>query len=465
VNKLDRLFSARSIGIVGASNNPRKASHQVICTLLYQGYTGQIYPVNPNEIDVLGLPCYPTLLDIPFAVELIVIGLAAEGVVDVMRNAAKRNDIAGAVILSAGFAETALPERVDMEREVVEIARQAGIRVVGPNCVGLINSENRLCTGFIPGLKMKMGNLGFITQSGAFGGAFLMLAGDQPEPLGFSKFGHVGNMSDVTNLDLLEYFGSDPQINTIGMYLEGVEDGRALMRLAQAISKRKHIFVLKVGRTEIGSLATLSHTGTLAGSDQVYSAALKQAGAIRVQTLEELVDACKASSMLHRPRGRNICVLTEAGGPGIIAMDEIGQDGTLQLAQISDRTRQELENCLPPMAMVCKPNGYVDMTAAAMEQEHAEALRLVLEDPSVDSVLLISLPPTFLPAIDVAYAVTGVIKDHQKPVAICFLRGEAMLEARRYFEQNGIPTFDTPDRAARALIDLTCAADRIDTIE
>jgi acetate---CoA ligase (ADP-forming) len=458
---LSALFQARSIAIIGASNNPRKASYHVIHTLLSEGYEGDIYPVNPNEKDVLGLTCHASVRDIPGLVELAVISLPAEAVVAVMRQAAERGDVRGAVILSAGFAETAIPERVDMEHEIVHIAREANMRVVGPNCVGLICTDNQLCTGFIPGLKMKKGSLGFITQSGALGGSFLMLAGDQPEPMGFNKFAHVGNMSDVTNLELLEYFGMDPEITAIAMYLEGVQNGRTLMRLAREITTRKPIFVLKVGRTEIGSRATLSHTGALAGSDQVYSAALKQAGAVRVETLEELLDASRAATMLPRPHGRRICVLTEAGGPGIIAMDEIGQSGTLQLAQISEDTRLKLEHCLPPMAMICKPDGYVDMTAAAMEKEHAEALRLILKDPGVDSALLISLPPTFLPALDVAQAIAEVIQQYQKPVGVTFMRGEAMLEARRYLEQRNIPTFDTPDRAARAMIDLTRAAARI----
>jgi acyl-CoA synthetase (NDP forming) len=461
-NDLTALFHARSIAIVGASKNPRKASHQVIRSMLGEGYTGTLYPVNPNETEILGLSCYASVLDIPAPLELVIISLPAEAVLAAIQQAAGRKDICGAVILSAGFAETAIPEQVNLEREIVDTARCAGIRVIGPNCVGLICTDNKLCTGFIPGLKMKKGGLGFITQSGALGGSFLMLAGDQPETFGFNKFAHVGNMSDVTNLEILQYFGEDPEVEAIAMYLEGVQDGRELMRLIKDVSRRKPVFVLKVGRTEIGSRATLSHTGTLAGSDQVYSAALKQAGAVRVETLEELLDASKAATMLPRPQGRRVGVLTEAGGPGIIAMDEIGRSSALQMALFSEATRQKLENCLPPMAMICKPDGYVDMTAAAMEKEHAEALELILSDPGVDSAILVSLPPTFLPAIDVARAVADVIHRHQKPVVVCFMRGEAMLEARRYLERYGIPTFDSPEKAVRALIDLNRATTRLE---
>ncbi|MCC6956456.1 MAG: acetate--CoA ligase family protein [Anaerolineales bacterium] len=455
---LESLFYARSIALIGASNNPRKASNQVISTLLEKGYSGKVYPVNPNEEKVLGLRCYPAVEEIADPIDLVVISLPAEAVIPAIEGIARRGDVYGVVVLSAGFAETAIPERVALETKIIEISRLAGMRVVGPNCVGLLCTDNRLTTGFIPGLKMEKGSLGFITQSGAFGGAFLMLASDQPKPLGFNKFGHVGNMADVSNLDLLKYFGSDPEINAISMYMESAPDGRKLMTMLEDISRRKPVFVLKVGRTPIGSRATLSHTGALAGSDQVYSAAFKQAGAVRVETLEELLDASKATTMMPRPGGRHIAVLTEAGGPGIIAMDEIGRDKSLQMAHLAPETRRKLEHCLPPMAMICKPEGYVDMTASAMEKEHAEALDAILADPGVDSAVLISLPPTFLPAIDVAKAITEVIHHHQKPVAVCFMRGEAMMDARCYLEGNGIATFESPQRAARALINLTAAA-------
>jgi len=200
------------------------------------------------------------------------------------------------------------------------------------------------------------------------------------------------------------------------------------------------------------------HRGAFKWADQVYSAAFKQAGAVRVETLEELLDASKAATLMPMPSGRHIAVLTEAGGPGIIAMDEIGRDGSLQMADFSPETREKLESCLPSMAMICQPEGYVDMTAAAMEKEHAVALDAILADPGVDAAILISLPPTFLPAIDVAKAVAKVIHQHKKPVAVCFMRGEAMLEARSHLENVGIATFETPQRAARALIDLTNAA-------
>lgn len=460
-SSLHSFFYPKGIAVVGASKNPNKASHQILRSMVVEGFTGNLYPVNPGETELLGLKVYPSLAAVPGECDLVVIAVPAPHVPGVMREAAARGDVKAAIIVSAGFSETGIPERVALERETLEIAKQAGIRVMGPNCVGVINTENNLVTSFHPGLKMVKGNIAVFTQSGAAGGTILMAGHAEPAPMGFAKWGHVGNMSDVTNLELLEYFGEDPTVKVIAGYVESVRDGRELMRLADRITRKKPILLLKVGRTELGSKAALSHTGALAGSDRVYDAALAQCGIIRVQTMTELVDAARAISMLPMPKGNRVCILTEAGGPGIIAMDELGADGSVTLAPLTQETQEKLAKVLPPMAMIAKPNGYVDMTAAAMEKQHAEALRIVLEDPNVDSVILISVPPTFLPAEWVAREVAKVAKTYDKPVVINFMMGESMAAARRHLEENGLPTFETPERAARALINLTKAAARL----
>ena len=454
----EHIFYAKSIAVVGASNNPSKAAHQIIKTMLKGGYLGNIFPVHPKEKKVLGLECYQSILEIREKLELLVIGVPAKEVRKIIMEASTRGDIKAAVIISAGFSETGIPELVELEEKIVQIAKKAGIRIFGPNCIGIINSDTNLSTSFAPVSGTANGTLAFITQSGSFGGSLLMLAEESPKPLGFNKWAHVGNMSDVSNIEILEYFGNDPNISSIGMYLEGLTHGKELLRIAKKITQKKPLFLLKVGKTELGSRATLSHTGIIAGSDKVYDAAFKQSGIIRVDNMEELLDSLKAASMLPKPKGKKICVLTEAGGPGIISIDEITKDNYLQLAPITDQTKDQLRNILYPMATICKPNGYIDMTAAALEKEHAESLRLVLEDPNVDSVILISLPPTFLPALNVAKNIVDVINNFDKPVAVCFMKGKSMVESRKYLENNNIPTFDTPRRAARALVNLTKAS-------
>jgi acyl-CoA synthetase (NDP forming) len=454
---LREIFESRSVAVVGASKDPSKAGHQVVRTLLAVGYLGKVYPVNPNENEILGLPCYSSIAEIKEPLDLIVICLPGKAVITVMEEAEQRGDVKGVVVLSAGFAETAIPKNVEMQRQLVEIAHSAGIRVFGPNCIGIMNPDLKLVTGFHPGVSLIPGNLGYVTQSGALGGSLVTQALSQPKPMGFARFGHVGNMCDVSNLELIEEYGNDPRIEVILVYLEGVQDGRELIRVAGQVIKNKPVLVLKVGRTEIGSKAALSHTGTLAGTDAVYNGAFKQCGVVRVNTVNDLIAGAKAISMLPKPRGKRVCILTEAGGLGVISMDEVEASGVLELASMSQETCEKLTAVLPPMAMVCKPNGYVDMTAAAMAKEFGEAMRLVLSDPSVDMVLLNSIPPTFLPAMDVVQAIVPVVKEFDKPVVSCFTVSQAMVETRRYLEENGVPTFDTPDYAVRALATLTQA--------
>lgn len=456
-SSLAEIFDAQSVAVVGASADPGKAGYQVLKTLLTMGYQGQVFAVNPKEREILGVVCYPSILDIKSPLDLLVISLPASHVLGAMKQAVQRGDIRGAVVLSAGFAETAVPELVEAEQELVRLAKSAGIRVFGPNCLGIINCQSRLSTSFAPGLTFKPGKIGYISQSGATGGAILMLGADQPNPLGYSKFAHVGNMCDVSNLELIEAYGSDPSIDLIVLYMEGVRDGRKLLEIASRVTRSKPIVLFKVGRTDLGAAATLSHTGTLAGSDAVYDAAFKQSGIVRVSSLEELVDSAKLISMFPKTAGNRVCVITEAGGLGITCIDQISRDGVLRLSSLGSDTQERLSSILPAMAVVAKPNGYVDMTAAALTREHCESLRAVLEDPSVDSVILITLPPTFLPALEVAKGLAAVVKEFDKPVLVCLMKGEPTEEARKYLEENGVPTFDTPDRAAMALGALTRA--------
>lgn len=454
-DRLMSVFTPRSIAVIGASNAPGKAGYQVLRSLRQARYRGRIFPVNPREKTILGLAAWTSILEIPGPLDLLIISVPAMSVGPIVRDAEIRGDVKGAIILSAGFSETGDAELVKAERELSNVAQRSGIRIFGPNCIGIINPSHRLITGFAPGIRLIPGDIGYITQSGAFGGALLMLAAVQPRPLGFAKFAHVGNMCDVSNLELLDLFARDPDIRVVAMYMEGVRDGRSFIDLSSRASARKPLFVLKAGRTDVGAKAALSHTGTLAGSDSVYDAAFRQGGAIRVRTLQELSDAAKAASMLPRPRGRNVCVLTEAGGPGILCMDELASRGVLTPVELAESTKSRLRTILPSMSVISRPPGYVDMTAAAMAAEHASALRYILADPDVDSVIIISVPPTFLPAMDVAKGLAEAAASRKKPVLVCLMRGEPVAKARAYLEARGIPTFDTPEGAAAALSALT----------
>jgi len=461
MEEFDRIFYPDTVAVVGASNNPVKAGYHITRTMIDEKFKGMIYPVNAREKEVAGLKCYASILDIKDKLDLIVIVVPAQYVYDVFVEADKRGDVKGAIILTAGFSETGDPKLMDLEDRIVELARKTNIRVFGPNCLGIINFDNNLITGFAPGLKMTQRDIGFVSQSGALGSSVLMLAGEQPIPLGFNKWGHIGNMCDVSNLDLLNYFGQDKRINTIGMYTEGVKDGRQFLKSSREVSAQKPVFLFKVGRTHMSKKAALSHTGNLAGSDNLYKAAFRQGGIVRVENMEEMVDSCKASSMLPRAKGRRVCVLTNAGGPGIIAMDEIEKDRYVQLAPVSQKSIKKLSKVLPSMAMICEPNGYIDMTAAAMEYEHTESLKIVLEDENVDAVVLIAIPPVYLNPVSLAKAIEDALEKYNKPVTICFMRSEIMDEARKYLEERDLPTFDTPDRTTRALINVIKASDNL----
>ncbi len=448
---LDYYFYPESLAVIGASTNPYKAGYQIVKNMLDYGFAGKVYPVNPKETEVLGLPCYPTLNDIPGNLDLIVIAVPSPNVKSVMKEAALRGGIKAAIVVAAGFAETKVPELVEQEKEIVAIAHQAGIRVFGPNCVGIQNTRNNLDTTIEPPVVKTQGDISVITQSGAMGGITLLFMEEQPTPLGFAKWAHVGNMSDVDILEILEYYGEDQDTQVVGMYMEGIRDGQRFLDIASKVTKEKPVIILKVGRSEIGSRAAASHTGALAGSDKIYDAAFAKCGVTRVDHIEELVDVAKGFSMQPLPYGNRVCILTEAGGPGIVAVDQLGFAKNAQLACISAEGREKLEACLPSMASICHPDGYIDITAAAMSEHHVDALKIVLDEPEVDSVILITVPPTFLPPVELAQSLLPTLRAAKKPVFVCFLAGKWCDEANTLLEVNGIPTFKMPGQAVRVV--------------
>lgn len=451
---LDYFFFPESVAVVGASNNPGKAGFQVIKNLTRLGYEGRVYPVNPQERQINGVPCYSSLSEIKDKVDLVVITAPARSVIPVVREAAARGDIRAIVVVSAGFRETKTEEGVKMEKELVEVARQAGIRLFGPNCTGVINTSIKLDTTIEPTVEQVPGGVSIFSQSGAMAGSILLFAESQPRPLGFSKWAHVGNMCDVNTLDVISYYGHDPTTKVVGIYMEGFDQGRKLIEVAGGVTPHKPVLVLKVGRNDLGAKAAYSHTGALAGRDEVYEAAFKRCGITRVQGLRELIDTAKAMSMQPLPGGNRICILTEAGGPGTMAMDELGRCRQARLASISETGRQKLKKALPPIAIICQPDGYIDITAAAMEEHHGRSLKIVLEEEEVDAVVLISVPPTFLPPESLAGELIRTARNCSKPVLTCLLAGKWVHEARRMLENEGLPTFDTPEQAVRAMVNM-----------
>lgn len=447
---LDNFFYPDSIAVVGASKDPGKAGFQVVANLL-RGYKGHVFPVNPKLDELQGIKCYKSILDIEEKIDLLVITVPAKGVLATVEQAIERKDIKAIVVVSAGFGETKTEEGIAMEKQLVKYAKDNDIRVFGPNCTGVINTQMSLDTTIEPTVEQVQGGVSVFSQSGAMAGSILLMMENQPRPLGFSKWAHVGNMCDVNMLDVLKYYGTDDSTNVVCMYIEGFGEGRELMECAKEVTKKKAVLALKVGRNELGAKAAFSHTGSMAGKDEVYEAAFKKCGITRVDNLIDLVDMAKALSMQPLPKGGKICILTEAGGPGSMAMDELGKFPQLSLAHISDEGRKKLEDLLPPMAMVCKPDGYIDMSAAAMADAHAQALQIVLDEPDVDAVVFITVPPTFLPPEDVANAMLKHEYNSDKPVMTCYLAGKWVASARAMHEEAGWPTFDTSEECVRVL--------------
>jgi len=451
---LEHFYNPDGIAVVGASQNPIKAGYQVVRNLTQRDYHGAVYPVNPGADNIDGLKCYPSLSSIENHVSLVLITTPAAQVVGIMQEAADRGDVKAVVVLSAGFSETKVPENAAMEKKLLEIARGAKIRVLGPNCTGVIDTATGLDTTIEPTVAQNRGGISVFSQSGALGASILCFMDDQPTPLGFNKWTHSGNTCDIDVLDALNYYGNDPSTKNILIYSEAINKGREFIEAAQRISPQKAILVLKVGRTELGIKAAYSHTGSLAGVDQVYEAAFRKVGALRMAGLEDMIDTAKALEMQPLPKGNRICILTEAGGPGSMAMDEIGAFPMIKLAEISAAGQQRLKEVVPPISLICQPMGYIDITAAAMEEHHTEALKCVLAEDGVDGVILLSVPPTFLSPESLARSLALAARDSKKPVLTCLLAGKWVREARKILEEARLPTFDTADRAARTMINL-----------
>lgn len=451
---LHTFFHPESIAVVGASADPGKAGHQVIKNLLRGPYEGKIYPVNPRGGELLGLSCYTDLLEIPGRLDLVLITVPAVAVPSIFDDISKRQDVKSVVVVAAGFSETKTDEGKAREDYIVKLAKENKIRVFGPNCTGVINTYLNMDTTIEPPVELKQGKISVFSQSGAVAGSILAMLEDQPVQVGFSKWAHVGNMCDVDVLDVLEYYGEDDTTEVVCVYLEGFSDGRKLIEMATEMASQKHILVLKVGRSDLGAKAAFSHTGALAGNNEIYDAAFRKSGIVRVEDLNDMVNTTKAFVSQPLPKGNRVCILTEAGGPGSMAMDLLGSSPDMQLAHISEEGQKRLKEILPDIAIICQPDGYIDMTAAAMAEAHAEALDIVLSEEGVDSVILITVPPTFLPPVDIAEALIGYeyTNEVKKPIYTCFLAGEWVREARVLLEENGWPTFDIPEQAVRALI-------------
>jgi acetyl coenzyme A synthetase (ADP forming)-like protein len=464
---MHRFFNPNSVAVVGASRKIMKAGHVIFKNFADDKrrgvFKGELYPVNPHEDYILGFKCYPSLTEIPGKVELIVIAVPAEVVPQIMEDAAKKK-VKVAVIISGGFGEIGNRQ---LEKRVKTIAEKAGIRVLGPNCLGVYDSNTGVDMLFLPETKVLTtgdevvatprpmpGPIAIVTQSGAFGVAALdYLAGRQ---LGVSKFVSFGNKIDVDESEMLEFLLHDEQTRVILLYAESIEAGRKFMKVAREVTKEKPIVALKSGKTEAGIRAALSHTGAIAGSDRIYDTVFAQVGVIRVQNMEEFFDVGKALAFQPPAAGKNVAIITSAGGPAIMAADEC-ESGGAHVKKFSDETIEKFEALkregkIPSFATNLNP---LDLTGSVTSEMFVEGTKILLEDPEIHSIIVIGLHHAPALQEDFVDRVSGLVRKYTKPVVACDIgETEMALYIRSRFDKQGIPAYPSPEDAAKAVVAL-----------
>jgi acetyl coenzyme A synthetase (ADP forming)-like protein len=439
---LEALFSPRSVAVIGASANPEKLGYLVLDNVLRYGYSGPVYPINPNAGEILGRPCFKRVSQVPGPVDLAVIAVPNKFVAEVMHDCGEKK-VAAAIIITAGFREAGAEGR-QMEREVIETARKNGIRVVGPNCLGIIDTNSSLNASFAAGMP-EIGKISFMSQSGALCTAILDWAA--LNGLGFASFVSLGNKGDLNETDFLEVWREDPNTSVVMAYLEGVVNGDAFMDAARRLTKTKPFIAVKSGTTSAGSRAVSSHTGTLAGSDIAYETAFRQTGIIRARSVSELFAYSTALAYQPLPQGRRVGIITNAGGPGIMATDACEKSG-LQLATLTQETVSHLREVLPPAANHYNP---IDVLGDARSDRFAAALQAALKDPGVDAIILLLTPQAMTEIEKTAEEVVTISHGSEKPVLACFMGGKNVAPGNKILGAGRIPFYAFPEEAADAL--------------
>ena len=456
MEKIEAIFSPGSVAVVGASTTPGKVGHDIFANILRGGYQGVLYPVNPSAKAVLSVRAYPAITEIPDPVDLAMLILPPQPALGALEEAIRKG-VKGVVVVSAGFREVG-PEGRAIEDRMVAMCREAGVRMVGPNCLGVINPQPsvRLNASFSARMP-NAGNISFISQSGALCTAVLDFAADRD--FGFSKFISIGNKADVDELDLLQYLHQDLDTDVIMLYVEELRRGASFIEAVKNITSGDRptpVLVIKSGRTPAGAQAAASHTGALAGTEAVYDAIFEQSGVIRVDTIDELFDfgnafAFKSESALGKvtrriPYGNRVAIVTNAGGPGIVATDMTVSSG-LQLAKLQPETIEVLASHLPATANIHNP---VDVIGDATQERYENALAAVIRDEGVDGALVILTPQSMTNALETAKAVTKIARHAHKPILCSFMGIVDVSAGVDYLQEQGYPVYRFPENAAKS---------------
>ena len=440
---LKAIFKPESVAIIGASRTPGKVGHTLLRNLMECGYGGEIYPINPHADEILGVKCYPTVLEVPGDVDLAVIAVPAPIVLEVAEECGRKG-VKALIVISAGFREIGR-EGAERERRLLEIARRYGMRIQGPNCLGVIDTYTPLNLSFAPAMPRR-GSIAFISQSGALGTAALDWA--MGEGIGFSHFISLGNKADLNEVDFLEALGGDEGVKAIILYVESIEHGQRFIEVAGEVSRRKPIIVLKGGVSKAGSRAAGSHTGALVGSYTAYKAAFRKSGVLSTEGVEELFNYAVALTEQPLPRGEGVAIVTNAGGPGIVFTDLCERYG-VELARLSPKTHRALREVLPPEAATGNP---IDVLGDAGADRYRYALERVMADDRVYAAAVILTPQAMTESLGTAEVIVEMRERFpEKPIMAVFMGGGEVEEAVKYLKEHGVPCFDFPEKAVRTL--------------
>lgn len=453
---LDKLFYPASIAVIGASNNEIKWGGRILKNIL-SDFKGKVYPVNPGEKSIQGLASYSSVMDIPDEVEMAMIIVPAKFVLSVAEECGKKG-VRGLIVVSAGFSETG---NKDLEKQLLSIVKKYEIRMIGPNTLGIVNEPAGLNASII-GRLPSPGSISFITQSGSLGLALAEWTIDTG--IGLSKVISTGNKADIDDVDLIEYLNSDVSTEVIAMYVEGIKRGREFIEAVRKVNKP--IVAIKTGRSKRGAKAVFSHTGSIAGSDEVYSAAFRQAGILRVDDIDDLFDAALAFSCQPLPVGNNVAILSNGGGASIVAADECERQG-LNIADLSERTRERIKSVIPEFASNSNP---VDTAGTVSFKIYNDSIQALHDDPNVDAIVVIYVHTMMSNAMPPAEAVVEIRQKcmkakSTKPIITCWMGGAGTEQGVEILKSGCIPNYPVPERAVKALASLIKHREFLDKVK
>jgi acyl-CoA synthetase (NDP forming) len=444
------LFDPRSVAVIGASGNPLKMGHQCMLSLRDSAFPGPVYPIHPQEKEILGRSVYPSLNQVPGEVDLAILVVPASEAISAVQSCQKKG-VRGAVVITAGFREIDSPEGGQLQEEMAAVANRGGMKIIGPNTFGMVNVHAHLNASFTPVFsRLKPGPITVVSQSG--GVSHLIAYQAMDEGVGLAKVVGLGNRCNVDFADLLPFLGEDPRTGCIILFVEGLDKPRALLDVLKKVVLRKPVVAMKAGKYAVSVQAARSHTGSLAGRYELYEAALSQAGAIVVQEPQELVDVAKILTILEASPGKNVAVVSFQAGPGILLTDEATQNG-FHLAQFSGSTQENLNRLLPPLTIRTNP---VDLAFARNEEAFEKTLQAILSDENVDALVIFLLHHPFMTPRRIKPALLRQKDQSPKPILLCANSPRGLIEEEiRELEANGIPVYSLPGRAMRALRGLT----------